>query len=332
MAANIFEDIDTLKEHYPFLSSVPFSRVKPHMKFAERRYIPELMDEVTWGTLLDELDDIPAADPRWKSLIEYTRDAMAFLTTLHYVPHGNVSLAQGNLVVADSDRSKPASKDRKNDLMRGLLEQSVEHLDQVIKHLNANTDFFTNYAASPQYEASQASLINFSDEFNNLYPLGTNRWAWRSMKPWKRKAEKTRIIGTLGQAYYAELIAQAKAGTLTTENTAIYEECREALAFATVEASLENMAIRIEEGAITVYNNASQPVDDIRTNADANTVQKAIDNCKEEASRILRAVEETLRTNASATQYATFFNSDKYVAPADETEINEEGDTIFNGL
>jgi hypothetical protein len=332
MADHIFTDITTLQEHYPFLSTVEFSVVKPHVKFAERRYIPELMDDVTWGTLLDEIDNNRISDARWTALIDYTRDALAFLTTMHYVPHGNVRLAQGNLVVTDNDRTKPASKDRKNDLMRGLLEQSVEHLDQVIKHLNANTTFFTNYANSTQYEASQASLINFADDFNELYPLGTNRWAWRSMKPWKRRAEKTRIIGTLGQTYYNELIAQSKAGTLTADNLAIYDECREALAFATVEGSLENMAIRIEEGAITVYNNASQPADDIRTNANATTVQKAVDNCKEEATRIMRSVEDTLRTDASATKYPTFFNSTKYVAPADQTEINEEGDTIFNAL
>lgn len=152
------------------------------------------------------------------------------------------------------------------------------------------------------------------------------------MKPWKNRAEKSRIIGTLGDAYYAELIAQAKAGTLTADNQAIYDDCRQALAFATVETSLENMAIRIEEAAITVYNNASQPTNDIRTNAESATVQKAIDNCRSEANQLLSGVEKTLRTDASATKYATFFNSDTYVAPASAEVINEEDDTIFNGL
>ena len=332
MATHIFDDIATLAEHYPFLKSVNYSAVKPHIKFAERRYVPELMDDITFGTLLDESDDIPAADARWQSLIEYTRDALAFLTVMHYIPHGNVRLGQGNLVVDDSDRTKPASKDRKNDLHRGIHEQAIEHLDTVIKHLNANTDFFTDYAASDQYEASRASLINFADEFNNLYPIGTNRWAWRSMKPWKNQAESGRIIDTLGQDYYDELITQAKAGTLSTENAPIFAKAQRALAFSTIEMSLDNTAIRIEEGAITVYNNASQPVNDIRTTASASVMDNAIKNARDEAKKLLGEIDATLKADASATKYATYFNSSKYVAAADATVINEEDDKIFNAL
>jgi len=332
MADHIFEDIATLTEHYPFLSTVNYSVVKPHIKFAERRYVPELMDSVTWGTLLDESVSGRASDARWTNLIEYTRDALAFLTVLHYIPHGNVRLSQGSLVVDSSDRTAPASKDRKNDLMRGVLEQAVEHLDYVIKHLNANADFFTNYAASEQYEASRASMINFSDDFNALYPLGTNRWVWRSMKPWKNRAESSRIIATLGPPYYNELLTQSKAGTLSTDNAPIFAKAQAALAFATIQLALENTAIRIEEGAITVYNNASQPANDLRTNASANTAQNAIDNARDEASKLLSEIEKTLLAEASATKYSTYFNSSKYVAPTDATAINEATDKIFNAL
>lgn len=330
MADHIFSNTTEIAEHYPFLKTITFDRLKPSMKFVERRYSKELMDATTWGTLLDEIDDIPGATAVWKELIDRTRDAFAYLIALHYIPHGNVGIGEMGLRVENTEGHAPASKDRKNDLMRGIWEQAVDHLDMVIEQLNANLNTFTHYASSDQYTENTKSLINDSKTFNDFYPIGTNRWVWRMLRPWRTKAEQSKIIGTLGATFHTELITQAKADSLSPENQIIYKKAQQALAYATIDLSAINLSLRIEEGAVSVYNNASQVANDLRTTADMERTDRARKYCASEARRLLVEIENTLRSEASATKYATFFNSDSYVAPADTTDLNDITDKDYN--
>jgi hypothetical protein len=337
MASHIFTTIEEIAEHYPFLETLEFNRIKPSVKFVERRYIPELMDSVTFGTLLDEIDDIPAASAQWKELIDRTRDACAYLVALYAIPHLNVGIGEMGLRVEVTDMHQPASKDRKNDLMRGIWEQATDHLDLVIDYLNANIATFTDYASSDQYAANTKSLINDASTFNELYAIGTNRWVWRMLRPWRNRAEESRIIGTLGKEYHAELITQAKAGSLTAENKAIYTLAQQALAFATIEISALHLQLRFEEGGVTIYNNASQPVNDLRTSAEIERVNLAVKKCQQQARSILSRIEKELRSNASASKYTTFFNSPAYVAPSEAVKLNDVTDPdhspgTFNAL
>jgi hypothetical protein len=330
MAAHIFENSPTIIEHYPFLKTITFERLKPSVKFVERRYSQRLMDATTWGTLLDELDQLERSSAVWKELIDRARDAFAYLTALHYIPHGNVSIGEMGLQVEITDSHAPASKDRKNDLMRGIWEQAQDHLDMVIEQLNANLDTFTDYAASEQYKTNTKSLINEAADFNDFYPIGSNRWIWRMMMPWRDKAEQSRIIGTIGSDYHAELITKTKAETLLAEDTAIVQKAKQALAFATIEMSAMNMSIRIEEHSVSIYNNASQAENDLRTTAEISRVEIVQKHCRSEVRRLLREIENTLRAEASATKYATFFNSEAYTAPADITQLNDPTDKDHN--
>lgn len=336
MAEHIFSTTEEITDHYPFLATIKFNKLKPSMKFVERRYIPELMDSATWADLLTQLDDIPGADDEWKELIDRVRDACAYLIALHYIPHGNVGIGEMGLQVENSEEFKPASKDRKNDLMRGIHEQAIDHLDLSIKWLNQNSTYFTDYAASDLFDASQASLINDPGTFSEFYPLGSNRWVWRLIKPWKDKIEKSRILGVLGKDYHTELITQVKNDSLTDENKLIQYQAQRALAMLTMDAAMVNLSIRIDETGVSVYNNASQPANDLRTTAEIQRMQMAQNRCQLEGKHALSSIESELQANAAANKYATFFNSDAYTAPADATVLNDTDENpnpgYFNAL
>ncbi len=329
MAKHIFETAEKIVEHYPFLKTITFDRLKPSIKFVERRYQPKLMDATTWGALLDQVDTVNPGTV-WTELIDRTRDAFAYLTALHYIPHGNVGIGEMGLQVEITESHAPASKDRKNDLMRGIWEQALDHLDIVIEHLNANLATFTDYATSDQYTENTKSLINDAATFNDFYPIGTNRWVWLMLKPWRDKTELSKIAGTLGTDYHNELVVKIKADGLLAEDEIILEKARRALAFATIEASAMNLSIRIEEHAVTVYNNASQVANDLRTTVEIQRVEKAQNYCKKEALQILKDIETTLRTEASVSKYPTFFASDAYIAPEDAVVLNDTTDKDHN--
>jgi hypothetical protein len=338
MADHIFNTTEQIIAHYPFLNTTPFDRLKPSMKFVERRYIPQLMDSNTWSTLLQKLEDDPIADP-WKELVELTRDACAYLIAAHWIPHGNVMIGAQGLQVAKSDTMVPASKDRKNDLLRGIHEQATDTLDLIIEHLHANLNTYSDYKNSDLYAEHTKSLIGSSIEFTNLYPIGTNRWVWRQIVPWRNKAELSRIIGTLGEDYHKELVMEANGvdgAELDAVNEPIFKMARQALAFATIELAILHLGLRIEEHGVTVYNNASNATNDLRTPAEIERTKLAAEQAKAESDRLLQEIEKELRENASATKYATFFNSEAYVAPEDVTVLNDtelnENPGNFNGL
>lgn len=337
MAANIFNSTDEITPHYPFLKTINFERLLPTVKFVEHRYQPELMDDDTYAAILTALDDLENASEEMKKLVGYTRSAFAYLVALHYIPHGNVSIGEMGLQVHESEEIKPASKDRKNDLMRGIHEQAMDSLDLVIEYLNktASLTVFPDYFNSDFPETSTAHIINTAKEFNSIYPIGTNRWIWRKLKPWLIKAE-AKVVAVLGADYFNELITEARAEALTSDNLAIYQDAQKALAYATIEICLTHLSIRISDDGVTVYNNASNPVNDLRTTVDHDRNNAIKHESKIQSQEYLRKIETELQTNASATKYPTYYNSDAYVEPEDEETINDITDDpnpgYFNAL
>ena len=77
-------------------------------------------------------------------------------------------------------------------------------------------------------------------------------------------------------------------------------------------------------------------MNDLRTSVDHARNNEIKHITKLQAEEILQGIEDELQANASATKYATFFNSDTYVAPEDATTLNdtEENPTpgYFNAL
>lgn len=331
-AAHIFTTADQIIEHYPFLPTIKYEKLLPSIKFVERRYIPELMDDTTFAGLLTQMGEASPAEP-WAKLIELVRDASAYLVAKHYIPHGNVQIGQNGLMVDMAEGQAPASRDRKNDLIRGITTQAIDTLDLVIAHLEANVDTFTAYASSEIRTKQNASLIRTATDFNERYNIGTNRWVWRMLRPWRDKAERSRIIGTIGQDYYDELITQRNAGTLTPENKVIFTKAADALAYATMQHSIMNLSLTIDETGVTVYNNPSQPTDEMRTTAEIKRIELAATRCQHECDRLLEEIEKELDANASAEKYATYFASDKYTAPADAVNLNDPTEqSFFNAL
>ena len=330
-AKHIFETTEQIREHYPFLPTIAYARLKPSIKFVERRYIPELMDSTTFASLLTQMGEEAPAEP-WAKLIELVRDAGAYLVAKHYIPHGNVQIGANGLMVDMTEGQAPASRDRKNDLLRGITTQAIDTLDLVIEHLEANVATFTDYADSDIRKRQKRSLISTATQFNDLYPVGTNRWIWRMLIPWRDKVEQARIVHTLGEAYYTELLTQHHAANLSTDDEAIFAKAAEALAYGTMEKAMMNLSITIEEMGVTVYNNQGQALEEMRTTAEIQRIEKATAIARQESQRLLTAIQKELDTNASASKYTTYFNSPTYTAPDDQPDLNPEGQTFYNGL
>ena len=209
-------------------------------------------------------------------------------------------------------------------------------LDKVLDYLDAHGTDFPTWAGSPAAQKARQFFVSSADQFTEHYNISHSRQTYLALLPIIRKLERFALVPVLGEEYFAELKAEQAAGTLRPENAAIVADyLRPALAHLVIGTSIGEMGFALNGAALEL--NVYRPDTSNAKEADPG-LQKLLDMKGDQAlsdgSRFLRQLRTHLNTQASATQYATYFASSAYDAPATERGyiVNQSSDAVFGAF
>lgn len=335
---HLFTTVKEIQNHYPFQDTFEFKDLLSTLKLVERLYILPDIDITTWATLLTKIDDAAAAEgvfpiQQWADLADRVGFAVAHLTALEHMDKSNVIYSAAGLLVAKTEGAVPASEQRAHALKFTLLRQSQIGLDQVLEHLEANLAIFTDWATSSQRGDISKLIIRSAAEFSKSYSINDNRWIFRRLMPVQEKIIDNQVKGKLGAEFVEAYIANLHTGTLSADNKLIQKRLNRAIAYTTMAEAAGILQMVFGPNGIAIFDSFHQPEGSRRQADDISRIQLLRDIASDSGREEFRQLQIFLDTNASATRYPEYFNSENYSPPdIDVTEINEDDQQDFHAL
>ena len=193
----------------------------------------------------------------------------------------------------------------------------VEH-EKVLAFLQQHRDEFPTWAGSEAARQHRELFISTAAAFSQHYNINNARYTFLSLASLVRKTESFALEPALGSDFFDELKEQLASETLTADNAALVSKyLQPALAHLTMAQAIGELGFSLNGQALEL--NIYRPDNSNSKESDPG-LQRLLDMKQEQAledgERYLRRLRKLLNESASATRYATYFNSSVYEQPA----------------
>ena len=249
------------------------------------------------------------------------RVAMATAVTMH-----QVSIDETGVHIVSTAEIKTAFQWQSNAMQAVLRSQGQTDLDNLVAWLEAHRDDSAElraWATSSAGQRHRRELFTCTADFQEYENISQSRAVFEALGPARRRLERFELGRVLSPAFLQELRDQVLTRTLTSDNenllrTYVYP----ALASLTIGRAVPELGLRFNDDGIDL---TIARIDDSNAKeADAgldqllrNKVSQALDD----GARYLRDLTDYLDRTASATRFATYFNSPAYTAPGQPEAI-----------
>ena len=223
--------------------------------------------------------------------------------------------------ILSTETSKTAFPWQVSNLRRTLEGRGQSDLDTLVQWLE------DNYPSSAELQAWAASeaglrhrreLFTSTAEFQEYENIGDSRAVFQLLGPVRRRQEAFELGRVLGPAFLQELRDQVRDRALTSDNKNLLRTyVLPALAALTVGHATGEMGLKFTGDGIKLM--VARTDDSNAKEADAGLDQLMANKTHEAlatGTRYLTQLTSYLDRTASATRFATYFNSPAYTAPA----------------
>ena len=251
---------------------------------------------------VDPLSDFPGL------LVDKVRKAVALYALFLGVDEMAVSISAAGIQVLQSDTHKPAPQYQIMNLKETFLSRAHMQVDRVLKFITRNITSLSGLSLPVN-----PYLISDADQFQIYADIHGSRRVFLTLMPVISSIEQKYIKPTLSAQLFALLKQEYQSGTLSVDNQVLYDMIIPALVHLTMARALLEISIDMLDWGI--FNNASNTFNNISTKALANTDRIAAmhDANQKDGEAELKMVQEFLDINASASKYALYFTSNRWV-------------------
>ena len=315
----------------------------PYISDAEELFItPILGDDVMefiQNTIqpkkLSEEETVPPVAEEDPGTIDYAQDllakvrkAVALYALFLGVDEMAVSISAAGIQVLQSDTHKPAPQSQIMNLKETYLTRAHMQVDSILKFIVKNIGYLSGLALP-----KAPYLIRDAEQFQVYADIHSSRRVFLSLQPVIGSIEQKYIKYTLSPELFAVIKSEFEAGTLSADNQILYDMIIPALVHLTMARAL--MEINIDMLDWGIFNNAANTFNSISTKQTANEKRIAVmyEANLRDGEAELKMLQEFLDNSASASKYALYFNSNRYVGPENAEKrfefINDSTKSIF---
>ncbi|QCR23075.1 DUF6712 family protein [Pontibacter sp. SGAir0037] len=316
--------IEEFREHVSVNVATDIQTLQADVLLVEDEQIKKLLGYAFYEELLQKYEEGTLSDLQDK-LLKKLQNAIANLAAAEFLPMANVQIDDRGAHVFSTDTEKPAFQWQIKMIQRQLQRKGFNAMERVLEFLEENIDNedFSAWAESEVSTVYRQYLINRTTEFNEHYSIGNSRLTFLYLLPFLKKMERFSLEPVLGTALFEELQEQIKDKDLTPDNTRLLELfVQPALAHLVVTKALTSGGFAFQGEALLV---------NLLEDTDSGTKSTAVDNEKRLQAKVQEAwndgqaylmkLKEYLNTNASATKYASYYNSNLYVKPGEQLNV-----------
>jgi|GEM_PF-2221666 len=262
----------------------------------------------------------PEADELANEMLRLVQPPLARLGTSAGIDAHQVSIDATGVHIISTDVSKTAFQWQVNRLQARLERLGQNDLDTLVQWLEDNhdsSDELQAWATSAAGQRHRRELFTCTADFQEYENISASRQVFQLLAPVRRRLENFELGPVLGPDFLQELRDQVRDRTLTSENknllrTYVYP----ALASLTIGHAVPELGLSLSGDGIDL---TIARVDDSNAKeADAGLdqlLQNKVNEALINGARYLRQLTSYLDRTASATRFATYFNSSTYTAP-----------------
>jgi hypothetical protein len=306
---------------------------QPYIDEAELRFIKPYIGE-TFYDLLDEVVNGSGSSDysKYDILLLRIRIPLALYAMWIGADEIAVSISAQGIQTIETPSHRPAMQYQIMNLKESWIARANTNMDLLLKYLENHKEDF------PEYSPVDNDLfIHNATEFQKVIDIRESRRVFISLKPIITSIEKKYIRPTLGMEYFDELkevLNSSGSSAISDDDQAVLDLIRPALAHLTLERALLEISIDVLDWG--VFETSSNTFDKVQGKANANRdrIGVMVDACEKDGEAELKELQEYLDTNASASRYVTYYNSDRRITPGTAPEdrvkfVNDKEKGIF---
>jgi hypothetical protein len=316
---SLLRTIDQFQAYVKVNYSTDLEDFGPDLRLAERQRVRPILGPALYNELnaLPDADMQAALDDKASAtgqLLQLVHEAVANLGALEYLPLSQVKISSAGIAI---NVPKTAFQWQIGELRVYFRRKGYDALEAVLAFLGEHASDFPAWETSAAATEARRQLLATAADFSRYYDIGSSQLTYRALLPTLRRVERFRLGAVLGAAYLAELRAELVAGVVSADNQLVLEEyVRPALASLTVALAIPEVGIGLSGGNLELnvyrFDNANEKEAD--ASIDKLLMQK-VAQAETDGQAYLLDLRTYLNANASATRYASYFNSAVYRDP-----------------
>ncbi len=309
-----FKTTAELKNHVAVSQALSVETLRPYL--ANGLASDEILGILGADLYTELLDAYDAAnmDAAQTKLLEMVQSAIAPLAVYAYLKEAAVRISDAGVT---TDREKTAFQWQQEKLESSQLQLAYRRLDALILFLQTNEADYSGWSATDEFKATLELLIPNAKEFSVYINIRESSRTFRTLKPFIRDVEMTRIAPLLSPALYSELKTQLETNSFSGDNAELMVLIRPAIAYLAVSSALDESSIELTpEGAYVTSVQATGNAN-IRDSKPASLDQaaKAKERYRQRGEAYLESLRQFLNSTATSSRYASFFSSSNYRSP-----------------
>jgi len=316
----LFTTTEEIQEYFPLEKNTSFNTLKSFIQQAEDEYIVKVLGPDMLSALQDYFDDSDPPDDAMEELLNKVREALTPLMLYAAAPVINIRWSDIGLMKTESNDYSAASGGEVYFARVQLLLAGYRALEALYLFLEQNEEDYDDWVDSEAYTEFKAFLVNKAEQFQEHVDINHSRWLFSRMVPAMDTVELLRIRPAIGDEFFEEIKEDVQDGAFTdTEEKHVLKLLTKSIALFTYSRCLEDPTIR-ETIRIVNAKTAEELSNKGFAAEDYSNQYKALsEQTKSEGEAIMAQLIKYLNAKASDTLFNTWFESDKYKDPAQNT-------------
>lgn len=325
-------DKATIKEFSAVSNQLEYDTLKPYIIRAEREYIiPEigqdLYDTIEAFSQSSSSSSTSIAD---EELLERLQEAIINFALYLGFDTLVVNVSDAGIQRTETETSKTAYQYQELNLRNNFLESGYETLGRALEFLEDNKEIYTDWSNNATYyNRFKNLLVHTPVLFSDIFDIKNSWSVFFQIRSVIRKMEDFHISQVLGSDFLTEIKAEILDDDAT--NQTLIDIIRKSVVYLSLsDAALSKIVTFSKEGAIQVKQ-AGLNINNLKEPASTDKVSAFINQTRSDGEKYVMQLREHLNNNASASKYATYFESDLYEDPEGEDYSRNRWDNTEDG-
>lgn len=316
----LFKDEHTFGKYVEVSANIPFERLLPSIRVAEAKLTREILGSAQYAALHTAYQTASSENALTNNelnLLEAVRPAIANYTMALAIPRLQITLSGAGVHIQSDDKKKTA--------FAWQIKQGVDSFniagdfaaDTLLDFLETNKATYTLWASSSNYTIFKECFINTTALYDSIRNIGMSRRVFMALRPSMKYIQDKYIIGALGEAYSAVLLAEVASGVFTGPNEKPLDLVRKAVAYLSSATAALEMSVSIDPEGILVRASSNADEPSIKAAVADNRLASLSAQWQKKGEEYIAELVAFLNKNASASDYVDYYNSDNYSDPSE---------------
>lgn len=298
-------NIQEIQSVIPFATYSDVDAIKPVFNTVEAEYVLPVLGSATLALL--QADYPGLSTPKWAALHAKVLPVLVNIGMLQVLPQLNTKMSSGGMKKNISQDEESIKMWEFNKLCATLSDAGNRAIDALYAFLEANKATYTEWAASDNFSEFKKYFINTTDEFHTHVSINKSRQTFLRLVPQMELVEELHIKPEIGSAFYDDLKAKIKTGTLSAAEKVIVRLIQKIVAIRTAANSINELGFNIKSNGLVAYPRLYN--DTVTEDAPSiETIREYNRNGLAQADQLTNLLKSTLAAQASVSVFIPYYN------------------------